>query len=280
MLSIVMYNLKLVYPVTWIALAFGALVGSFLNVCILRIPEGTFFKTARSQCPKCGTMIPFWHNIPIISYLFLRGKAACCGEKISVQYPLVELFTMLIFPVLYWQHPFILSLEPPLSFSPDVFIRFMHLLLFTNVMIVVSVIDIRLQIIPDVISLPMILLSCFWVFLHPDLRWQSSLLGIVVGGGILYIVAWVYYIIRKDYGLGFGDVKLLAGIGGWLGVEAVLPSLFVGSILGSLIGIILIIFTKSGDFKQKIPFGPFLGIGAVCHMLFGQEISDILFLGN
>ena len=186
---------------------------------------------------------------------------------------------MLMFPLVYWHFPFVLDTKSG-QLDPEVFLRFCHFIIFVCLMITVSVIDIRLQIIPDVLSLSMIALSPLWVYLHPELKWQSSLLGVVFGGGVLYVVAWTYYLIRRDYGLGFGDVKLLAGIGGWLGAEAILPTLFLGSILGSFVGVCFIIFTKGADMKMKIPFGPFLALGAVCHMLFGQQISDILYFGN
>lgn len=262
-------------PVTYLVLVFGGVIGSFLNVCILRIPEKTFFKHMRSVCPGCGQPIPFYFNMPVFSWLYLRGRAACCQMPIAKQYPLVEALTGVLFVIVYWQYPFIKSSQYGIFWDPAEFIRCLHMLIFTALMIVVSVIDLRLQIIPDVISLPMIVLSLVWILIHPQLDWFSSVMGILLGGGVLWSVAWIYYLLRRDYGLGFGDVKLLAAIGGWLGIQAVLPSLFLGSVLGAIIGIGLMIFSKDQGLKTKIPFGPFLAIGAWLHMLIGSEIMAL-----
>ena len=259
-------------PISWVVLAFGLLIGSFLNVCILRIPEKTFFLNSRSVCPHCQKGIPIYYNIPVFSWVMLRGKAACCGGPISAMYPLVEGVTGVLFLLVYWKYPFVEPFTGRIAWDPVMFIQCMHMLMFTALMIVVSVIDLRLQIIPDVISFPMIFLSSFWVFVHPQLDWFSSLSGVLFGGGILWVIAWVYYLVRKDYGLGFGDVKLLAAIGGWLGMEAVLPTLFLGSILGAIIGIVLIMLPGKKGLKTKIPFGPFLAIGALVHMFLGPNI--------
>ncbi|MBQ49751.1 MAG: prepilin peptidase [Zetaproteobacteria bacterium] len=255
----------------------GAIVGSFLNVCILRIPEGTFFKDRRSHCPYCHTCIPFWHNIPILSWLLLRGKASCCQNPIAVQYVLVELFTAFTFGFLYWQFPFFQGSIIHLTIDPAEFIRCLHAIIFTSLLIICSVIDLRLKIIPDVISLPMILFSPVWIWIHPQLNWFSSLLGILFGGGILYLLAWIYLLLRKQSGMGMGDVKLLAAIGGWLGFESILPTLFIGSIVGALIGIAGIVLKKGVDFKTELPFGPFLALGAVLYLVYGPDLIFNLF---
>lgn len=259
-------------PETWVALAFGLVIGSFLNVCILRIPKGELLKKSRSHCPHCDAPIPFYLNIPVLSYMILLGKARCCGRSLSLQYPLVEAFTGFIFVVVYWQFPFVqISSEGVLWLAED-FLRFLHLLIFACLLIVISVIDIRLQIIPDAISLPMIAASGFWVAIHPSLDWFSSLLGVLLGGGILYAVAWLYVLLRKEYGLGFGDVKLLAAIGGWLGAQAILPTLFIGSVLGAVFGVGVIIIVKKAHWRTRVPFGPFLALGAFLYMILGTEI--------
>lgn len=270
----------LTQPMTYIALVFGLFIGSFLNVCILRIPDKTFFKNARSVCPQCLKQIPFYHNIPVLSWLILRGRAQCCGAKISLMYPVVEALTGILFVIVYWHFPFVRTTPLGIEWEAAEFIRCMHLLIFTSTMVVVSVIDIRLQIIPDVISLSMIPLSVFWVLIHPQLDWFSSVLGILLGGGILWGVAWLYYVVRHEYGLGFGDVKLLAGIGGWLGFQAVLPTLFIGCILGALIGVVLLLISKDKSLKTRIPFGPFLAFGAWIYMLMGPDIMALFVLGN
>ena len=267
----------LLSPASWFVFAFGALFGSFFNVCIYRIPRDIFWKTSRSHCPGCGTPIPSWHNIPILSWLFLRGKAACCGTKISVQYPLVELGTAVLWVTIYWSFPFVSLSDGNVVFNSADLLRFAHGIVFCSVLLICSVIDLEHQIIPDVLSLPMIALAPLVACFHPELDLKSSLIGIVMGGGIFYAVAWIYFLIRKEYGLGLGDVKLLAGIGGWLGYQAVLTTIFWASMLGSIIGISLILISrKKRDMKLKLPFGPFLSVAAIVLLLFGHQLTDYL----
>jgi leader peptidase (prepilin peptidase)/N-methyltransferase len=254
-------------PVTWFTFLIGAIIGSFLNVCIFRIPEKTFFQNSRSLCRNCNTQIPAFHNIPILSFLILRGRASCCNAKLSWQYPVVELFTGLMMVCCYWRYPFLMSYAAgDLQVDHAHLLRFLHLSLFTCLMIVCSVIDIREMIIPDVISLPMIAATPLVVYFHPDLTMTSALIGVIIGGGSLYLIAWLYWLVRREIGLGFGDVKLLAAIGGWLGFEAVMPSIFFASISGSIVGLALLAIRRSATMKMAIPFGPFLAAGAVLHM--------------
>lgn len=248
-------------PITWVMFIFGAMIGSFLNVMIYRIPRKIFFKSSRSCCPGCQKTIPLWLNIPIISWLILRGKARCCGIKISLQYPIVEFFTAVMWVVIYWRFPFVKSYLGGLVIDSEWFLRFSHAAIFFSLLTVCSVIDIHLQIIPDKISLPMIASSPLIAFVHPDLTFYSSFLGVIVGGGSLYLVAWLYYLVRRDIGLGFGDVKLLAAIGGWIGYESIFTTVFVGSITGSVIGLAVMIVMRTTDMKIKLPFGPFLSLG-------------------
>jgi leader peptidase (prepilin peptidase)/N-methyltransferase len=272
MISLSPIILAVKFPVIWALLALGACIGSFLNVCILRIPEGTFFKHARSVCPSCGKKIPFFLNIPIFGFLMLRGRAACCGARLSWQYPLIELMTALIFAALYLRFPFLGWSQTSVVVDLPVLARYGHAAIFISLMLVMSVIDARLMIIPDVLSLGMILLSPVVVWLHPDLTWRSSILGVFAGGGILYMIAWGYWLIRKQYGLGFGDVKLLAAIGGWLGWQAVFPSLFLGSVVGSILALVVMFLARSFSWQAKIPFGPYLAAGAVAHLILGPEL--------
>lgn len=264
-------------PITWILFILGSCMGSFFNVCIYRIPRKIFWHSSRSQCPYCHKNIPPWNNIPMVSWLVLRGRAACCGQSISVQYPLVELFTAVAFVVIYWEFPFVEGFGQGLVWDDSQFIRFGHGVIFFSLLLICSVIDLHLQIIPDVLSLPMIALSPLVVFLHPELSWASSLIGVLAGGGSLYLIAIGYYFLRRNIGLGMGDVKLLAAIGGWLGYQAVIPTLLVGSISGAIAGIGVIIGTRSFTLKIKIPFGPFLSLGAMMYLLFGQQINEFLF---
>jgi leader peptidase (prepilin peptidase) / N-methyltransferase len=256
----------------WFHIVMGAVVGSFLNVVILRVPEGTFLKHTRSHCPSCQAAIPFYFNIPILGWMILRGRSACCKKKISLQYPLVELVTAVIWAIWFLKFPYV-SPNQEYGFVwhlPDLW-RYIHAVVFSSIMIVVSVIDLRLMIIPDKISLPMLALSPVVVWLHPDLTLKSSIIGIVLGGGFLYGIAWLYWFLRKQYGMGFGDVKLLALIGGWLGYQSIFPTLFIGSMVGSIIGVLVLIVARKLTMQAKVPFGPFLAAGALIHLWFGNE---------
>jgi leader peptidase (prepilin peptidase)/N-methyltransferase len=254
-------------------LVFGLVVGSFLNVCIYRIPKKIFAANLRSMCPSCGQLIPAWHNIPVISWLVLRGRARCCGARISVQYPIVEMATGILFIVAYAKFPFF---DSGYRVLPENFLRFFHLVVFMSAMIVCGVIDFHHKIIPDIISLGMLTLTPVVVFLHPDLTWQSALFGVVLGGGSLYAVAWVYFLLRRQAGLGMGDVKLLAVIGGWLGIEALLPTVMMASVSGAVFSLLFLLLKRGATLKTAIPFGPFLILGATLHILVGWSILEWL----
>lgn len=268
--------LHLYNPLTWIFFVVGAIFGSFFNVCVYRIPRKIFFADKRSKCPNCDAYIPYWLNIPILSWLFIRGRARCCGQAISVRYPLVELGTAILFATIYWVFPFVLRWDAGLTVDSSELIRCVHAMVFCSLLLISSLIDLEHQIIPNVLSVPMILVSPLVVYLHPELDWKSSLIGVALGGGSLYAVAWLYYLIRRDYGLGMGDVKLLAGIGGWLGYQSILTTVFWASMLGSVVGIGVIIVSKKMDFKVRLPFGPFLSIAAISYLLFGQFLAEYL----
>lgn len=256
----------------WSVAVLGACIGSFMNVCILRIPEETFFKQMRSACPACGAQIPFYLNIPIFGFFILRGRARCCGAKLSWQYPIIELAGVIIFAGMYLKFPFLGWSLSGAVFEVNDFLRWLHASSFISLMLIMSVIDARLMIIPDVLSIGMILLSPIVVALHPDLDFRSSAIGLIAGGGVLYVIAWLYWLIRREYGLGFGDVKLLAAIGGWLGWQSVFPTLFLGSFVGSILAITVMIIARKFSWQMRIPFGPYLASGAVTYLLWGQEI--------
>jgi leader peptidase (prepilin peptidase)/N-methyltransferase len=263
-------------PVTWLAFVFGAVVGSFLNVCIYRIPEGTFWRHQRSVCRHCGAKIPFYLNVPIFSWLMLRGRTACCRQPLSLQYPAVELLTAVAFVVAYWKFPFVAWQGFGIAFDYANLLRFAHAVVLISLLIVCGVIDLRHMIIPDVISLPMIALTPAVVYLHPDLDWQSALLGVVAGGVSLYAIAWIYWLIRREVGMGMGDVKLLAALGGWLGYQAIIPTIFYGSVLGAVTGLTVMAVTRRITLKTAIPFGPFLAVGAIIHLIIGPYITELL----
>ena len=242
---------------TLISIIIGAMVGSFLNVCICRLPKGESIVTPRSHCPQCQTLIRFYDNIPLFSYLFLRGKCRSCGAPISIQYPIVEGVTALGSLVLFLK--FGVSWEYLLYFS------------FLSALIVITVIDLYHQIIPDVISLPGIGVGLLASLLLPRLSFLNSLTGVLLGGGSLFLVATVYQWFFKREGMGGGDVKLLAMIGAFLGWKAVILTILFSSFIGSVTGI-LFIAIKGKDLKYAIPFGPFLSLGAVLSLFFGEEI--------
>lgn len=277
MLEILLLNLAS-YAFTpwalWFA-ACGAVLGSFFNVCIYRIPAGSFFSSTRSRCPSCQKVIPFYDNIPIFSYLYLRGKARCCGSKISQQYLWVEVVSLLLFWGIYIKFPFFSSNMGGIEYHPATMLRAVHAAIFLSLLLICSVIDLNHMIIPDVISLPMIVLSPLVAWLHPNLTLKSSLFGVFFGFAIFYGIAWAYVLVRKEYGLGMGDVKLLAAIGGWLGSEALMPTVFFGSILGSVIGLIALVVSRNVGLKTALPFGPFLAVGAAIHLFWTSLLPQL-----
>ncbi|THB74757.1 MAG: prepilin peptidase [Desulfobacteraceae bacterium] len=240
------------------AFIFGACTGSFLNVCIYRIPAGMSIVTPGSSCPKCNTAIPFYLNIPLLSYLILLGRCRYCRVRIPFRYFIVELITGLLATAVF------------LKFGPNLETVFWFA--FSSVLLVVTFIDIDHGIIPDVISIPGILVFSSAVFIVPDMTLMSVAVGILAGGGSLYLVALGYYLIKKQEGMGGGDIKLLAMIGAAVGYQGVIVTIFLGSVIGTLLGIAVMIRTRSSDMKLKIPFGPFLAAGALIHMFWGEQL--------
>ncbi len=249
---------------TGIAAIFGGIVGSFLNVVILRLPDpGQSIVFPASHCPKCSAALQWYENIPIISYLFLRGRCAHCGVAISLQYPLVELMMALLAAALMVR--FQLSITTAGYF------------VFCAALLVIIFIDMHHQIIPDVISLPSIVLGFLFSFLSPTLSWQSSLIGLLVGGGVLYAVAFFYFLLRKVDGMGGGDIKLLAMIGAWLGWQSLPFVIFASSLSGSIVGLIAMQYQKKGG-RTRIPFGPFLSLAALVYTFFSADILSLFHL--
>jgi leader peptidase (prepilin peptidase)/N-methyltransferase len=240
-----------------IVFIFGAIIGSFLNVCIYRIPAGQSVVSPASRCPQCGAAIRWYQNFPILSYLVLRGQCAKCGSRISPRYPLVEALTALLF-VCVWQ-AFGWQIATPLYW------------VFVAALVAITFIDLDHQIIPDVISLPGMIVGFLTALAIPWLSWSDSLLGLLLGGGSLFLVAEIYHRLTGQEGMGGGDVKLLAMIGAFLGWKAILPVIFLGSLAGSLVGVPLMI-AKRSDGKLAIPFGPFLVLGAIIVLLWGRQL--------
>lgn len=240
----------------------GAIVGSFLNVCIHRIPRDRSIIQPGSCCPACNAPIKFYDNIPFLSYLILRGRCRKCGKTISVRYLLVELIAAVLFPLLYVV--FGLSFDLPVALA------------FLCLLIVISFIDLDFRIIPDTLSLGGLLLGIALSFFRPYFSWIDSLLGVLVGGGVLYAIAKLYEIVRKAEGMGGGDIKLLAMIGSFCGVKGVVFSLISGSFLGTIVGVPLMLIKREGT-KYALPFGPFLSLGALVYMLAGSDLIHAFF---
>jgi leader peptidase (prepilin peptidase) / N-methyltransferase len=239
----------------------GALVGSFLNVVIYRLPEeGQSVIFPASHCPHCNTRLRWFENIPIFSWVALRGKCRSCKAPISLQYPLVELSMALLSAALYQHFAF--------SFA------FFYYFLFVAALVAVIFIDLRHQIIPDRISLPGIVLGFAGAFLHPFVTWQESALGILLGGGILYAVALAYLLLTGREGMGGGDIKLLAMLGAFLGWQSLVYIIFASSLTGSLVGGIALLTQKKGG-QTRIPFGPFLAFAALSWLFFQQNILSL-----
>jgi leader peptidase (prepilin peptidase)/N-methyltransferase len=237
---------------------FGACIGSFLNVCIYRIPLKKSIVHPGSACPQCNTPLPFYLNIPIISYIVIRGRCLFCKAPISLRYPLVEALTGLLTLALVIKFGFTLTA--------------LFYIAFMATLVVISFIDIDLQIIPDVISLPgIVIFASAFVFI-PGMSFIDTIAGIIAGGGILYLVALLYYLIKKEEGMGGGDIKLLAMIGGVVGWKGVAFTLFAGSLLGTAGGIIIMILTRIGNIKLRIPFGPFLSAASLVYIFFGDPV--------
>jgi len=240
----------------------GAVVGSFLNVCIYRIPTGESIVLPASHCPACGEPIRWYDNIPVISYLILRGKCRQCDERISPLYPVIEIVTAVMAALLFRKY----------GLSIDFFFAF----LFTCALIVITFIDLKHQIIPDIITLPGIPLFALAAILFMDITIKDSLLGILVGGGFLYAVAFGYQLLTKREGMGGGDIKLLAMMGGFLGWQSIWFIIMAASIVGAVVGIFVII-RKGKDTRYAIPFGPFLSIAAVAYIFWGHGFMRSLF---
>lgn len=254
----------------------GLVLGSFYNVLIYRLPREIFWQYRRSHCPHCKTKIPYYLNVPIISFVLLGGKSRCCQRRLAWHYPLVELLTALLSVGLYFYFPF-LSNDGTLDNAQ--LIRFLHAYLFASFLLIGSVIDLYHMIIPDEITLTLVALTPAVIYFHPELDWLSSIIGVVVGGGSLYVIAWLYWLTRRKVGMGMGDVKLLAGIGGWLGYQGVLTTLLYGSLIGTFVALVLIFAGKKGyNMQSALPFGPCLALGALLHLLYGQRLLQLLFL--
>ncbi len=235
----------------------GLIVGSFSNVCINRIPKNESIIYPASHCPKCRSKIKPVDNIPLLSYILLKGRCRNCKSKITIQYPIVELITGLIYLIIY--------LAYGLSVQTLIYI------IFSSALIIIAFIDLNQQIVPDVISLPGIAIGFIISFFVPYISFIDSALGVLVGGGIILIIGMVGSVIFKKEAMGGGDVKLAAMIGAFLGWRYIVISLFLGFFLGALAGIFLIL-SKIKSREDVVPFGPFIVLGSFITLLWGEKI--------
>jgi leader peptidase (prepilin peptidase)/N-methyltransferase len=252
-----------------IVFMFGSIVGSFLNVCIYRLPKGRSVVFPGSHCPNCTAPIHWYDNIPILSYLFLGGKARCCKARISFRYFIVEVLTAAAFLVLF----------SAFGLTP----KFFAYLIMVSGLIIATFVDFEIQEIPDEVSIGglavgLILSIAFPSMLNEVSRLNSflnSFLGALVGGGMIYAMGMLGEFAFKKEAMGGGDVKLLAMIGSFIGWKLVVLTFFLAPVFGSVVGIILKV--KHG--KDIMPYGPYLSLAAVCAIFFGEKIIHLLLYG-
>lgn len=249
----------------WLILALGLVVGSFLNVCIWRIPRDLSIVSPPSSCPRCDTKIKPWDNIPLLSYAILGGQCRKCGEPISMRYPLVEALNGALYWLVLWRYGMGLQL--------------IALLPFVSALVVITFIDLDFQIIPDRISIGGAVLGLLAGALilpdpfvrHSMLGWDGALIGAASGFISFFLIA-----VASQGGMGGGDIKMMAMVGAVLGWKGVFLTTLAGSIMGSVVGIYLMAAHGKGR-KTKVPFGPFLAAGALITLLAGQEIFNLVY---
>lgn len=247
--------------VTALVVVLGAMVGSFLNVVIHRVPLGESVVKPRSRCPGCGHQLSAWENVPVLSWLLLRGRCRGCGSRISARYPFIEILCAWLAWVLFQR------------FGASV--EFLGMAWFGFSLVALTWIDLDHQLLPDRLTLPGILVGLVVAPLSDPANFLPALLdafvGVLVGGGILWTVAWSYEKATGREGMGGGDIKFLAMIGAFLGWQGVLLALFLGSLTGSLLGVAILVAGR-GDRRLALPFGPFLAIGAFLALFWGPQL--------
>ncbi len=244
----------------------GCCLGSFYNVLIHRLPAGESIVRPGSHCPQCLHAISFYDNIPLLSYLILRGRCRHCGEHIPLRYPLVEALTGVLTLLLFLR----------CGWGPQFLIEWV----FVSLLIIITFIDLDTYLIPDVLSVTGMIAGFAFSFVSTRLSWSESLIGIVLGGGFFYLVAIAFLYLRHKEGLGGGDIKLLAMIGAFLGWPGVVFTVLAASLVGSVAGLAIMWRTRKG-LGAMLPFGPFLASGAMLYVFRGDEfyrwyVGDIL----
>ena len=234
----------------------GLAVGSFLNVCIHRVPSRASVVSPGSRCPSCGYALAWADNIPVVSYAVLGGRCRSCRAPISIRYPIVELITMAVFVL----HYVVLGADPIL----------IPRLLLACAMIVLFAIDLEHHLLPNLITLPGIVIGLLFSLLFPPGP-RSALIGMLIGGGSLWLIGMAYSRYSGQEGMGGGDVKMLAMIGAFLGWKLVLVTLVFSSIAGAVIGVMVIVLRR-GDLKYALPYGTFLSLAGLVASLYGVRI--------
>lgn len=234
---------------------FGLIIGSFLNVCIYRIPEGNTVVNVPSHCPSCKSKLKPVDLLPVISYIILGGKCRYCGQSIGIRYPLVELTTGAVFIISY------------LTIGLNLLL--VKYLVIYSILIIITLIDLKHKIIPNVLVLTLLVWAVTWQLAFPDLPHYEAVVGGLLGGGIFLLIA-----VLSKGGMGGGDIKLMFSAGIFLGVMPAILAILISSIVGGIIGLILILL-KIKDRKDPIPFGPFLSLGIFLTSLWGQEIIEL-----
>lgn len=237
----------------------GLVWGSFLNVVIYRLPREKSLVRPPSSCPRCGRRIKWYDNIPVLSYLILRGKCRFCGEKISPVYPAVEALTAACFFIIYFHNLRYFDLQ----FFADC--------IFASSLIALGFIDFFHQIIPDHISIPVLVLALVYAPFRYDLNLRKALLGAVVGGGFLLVVYLVYLLWKKKEGLGMGDVMMMLMVGAYLGFSRTILTLLLASVVGAVFGLLLVAF-RGKDMKFALPFGSFIAPAAFVSLVWGEPL--------
>lgn len=283
----VLIDLTLVPP-TFFYIVFGvtgAIIGSFLNVVIHRLPRDESVVFPNSRCPSCSAVIAFYDNVPIVSYVLLGGRCRKCGVRISPRYPAVELLTGLLFAAVFWRD----GLTPILAFD----------LIFVSAVVALIFIDAEHMILPNVITYPGIVFALIARLTLPYLSglnalddlpslahgmfadwpiWATSVaggvLGALIGGGSLWLMGWTWERLRGIEAMGLGDVKMMFMVGGYLGWRLTILTLFLGVLSGSVIGIMLMARQSKRTMQMLLPFGVFLGVGTIAAILFGTQIAD------
>ena len=243
----------------WVCL-FGLVIGSFLNVVIYRLPLKIMLKNSRSVCPKCGIQLKWYHNIPLVSYLFLGGKCAFCKKAISIRYPLVELSNALFY--IYFYMTFGLTYN------------FIIFSILSSILLTIIFIDYDYQIIPDSITLPGMVLGLAVSFLPNGMGIINSIIGLLAGGGSLYFIALLGDWLFKKESMGGGDIKMAGMLGAFLGWQKVLLIFLSSAVIGLFISVIILFISEKFRRERVIPFGPFLAIAAFLAIIYGDNIIN------